>query len=67
MRDDGLADVFAVKSKNMAKAARAVTRLMRNAEGNLLANQLGAKELTALEVPWLEGRKRLRQFGPQWM
>ena len=51
-RNDALANVLAVESEDEAKAASAISRVS-DAERNLVTNQLGTKELTALEVPWL--------------
>lgn len=55
--DDALTDVLTIDGENQTKTTSAISRVS-DVESNLRSDQLGAKELTALEVPWLRGRYR---------
>jgi len=51
--DDALANVLAVQGEDQPKTTCAISGV-RDAERHLITNQLGTKEFTALEVPWLD-------------
>jgi ribonuclease PH len=60
IRNDGFADILAFQGENETKTTRAITR-MGNAKCNLCSNETGAKEFTALEVPWLRVEEEMNK------